>query len=263
MSVSPRGFRALSRPLTLVPVVALGLLAPTSAVASSAPAASANVSTTAAVGSWAAKSSAVPAKPSRACRKRQLNLRKPVPAKLFAQCVVTGMKRGSTATVTTRHTPGVTSTGPSRFTSRTDASVTYSDGARLVMLGGKGWYKAPGRPWARPGTATEDQMTARLVVSLWNATATDRGYQQPLRASSTGWKATGGVRTVNGIRAREYRGTVTLGAVTYSRYSVWVDALDRPVRIQSVGSAYGQTVKSRQDFKGWGRKVAIKPPKMR
>lgn len=203
---------------------------------------------------------AVSAKPSGECRKRVLNPSRTVDSPRFARCVVKGMQRGRTATVTTRHTQGTSSTAVSRFTTRTDASVKYSDGARLVMIDGKGWYKPAGKGWVRPGTGSEDQLIARAIVALWNASSSPAAYRKSLRTSSTGWKASGKVRKLNGVRAREYVGTVRMGGVSFSHYAVWVDQLDRPVRIASTGSMSGVTVTSRQDFKRWGKPVSIKPP---
>lgn len=171
------------------------------------------------------------------------------------------MQRGRTATLVTRHTPGTSATAAARFTpTRTDASVSYSDGSRLVMLKGRGWYKPAGKGWVRPGTGSEDALLARAIVTLWNSTSSPASYRRALRASSTGWQASGAIRRINGQQAREYLGTVTLGPLTFSRYAVWVDRLDRPVRISSTGTLSGVTVTTRQDFNRWGKPVRIVPP---
>lgn len=197
------------------------------------------------------------------CASRLTNPRKPVASATFARCVVAGMSRARTAVVRSRHSEGPSSVGPMRFVKKTDASVRYSDGSALVVIGNKTWYRAPGRPWARPGTRTEDEMMADMIAKVWRATSSAQTYRATLSQSSTGWQYTGKQRRINKVRAREYTGTMSLGEATFDHYAVWVDAKDRPIRIESTGTLYGVTVTSRQDFRGWGKPVKIVPPKVK
>src|SRR5690606_39734822 len=90
------------------------------------------------------------------------------------------------------------------------------------------------------------------VQQLWVGLSSATAYRSYLRASSTGWKPTGRHQKVNGVKAREYVGTVTLGDLTHDDYRVWVDKWDRPVRIKSTLTAFGSTITGVQDLKKWG-----------
>ena len=198
----------------------------------------------------------------RTCASRLVNPRRAVPAKLFGTCVVKGMKAGRTAHLTTDH-DGETSAGPMRFGMTTDASVVHADGARFTVIGDRAWHKQAGKGWVRARrNGSADEQLAYLVLVLWRSSATPATYRSALASSSTPWKWTGKERRVNGVRAKEYAGTPAYGGATFSKYRVWLDSRDRPVRIASTGSMGDVTVTTKQDFRRWGKKVTIKPPKM-
>ncbi|MGN0065167.1 MAG: hypothetical protein ACI379_13075 [Nocardioides sp.] len=196
------------------------------------------------------------------CADRTVNPRRPIPAKMFGRCVVRGMKAGRTVTVTTNH-DGEVSKGPMRFTKVTDASVTYADSSRVVILGDDAWWKEAGHGWAKAkAKGTQRERQAYLIFVLWRANSSAQAYRSMLASSSTPWEWTGKARKVNGVRAREYTGTPAYAETTFSTYRVWLDNSYRPVRIKTVGTAYGITVKTTQDFRRWGKKVTITAPKV-
>lgn len=198
----------------------------------------------------------------RTCSDRRVNPRKKVAAKLFGTCVVKGMRAGRTAHLTTNH-DGEVSAGPMRFTKTTDASVVYQDGARFIVIGDKAWHKPAGKGWFRARkNGNADERLAYLILALWRSSATPAAYRSALASSTTPWEWTGKERRVNGVRAKEYTGTPAYGGATFSKYRVWLSANDRPVRIVSTGSMGDVTVTTKQDFRRWGKKVTIKPPKM-
>lgn len=212
-----------------------------------------------------AKRQGAPAKPSKACRKRLAKPRKVVPSKRFAKCVVKAMLAGRTAHLSSKFSDGTWNKGPGRFKkSHTEASARYHDGSRLVILKRQAWLKPAGHGWvkAKKSGSSIEQM-AWNVQQLWVGLSSATAYRSYLRASSTGWKPTGRHQKVNGVKAREYVGTVTLGDLTHDDYRVWVDKWDRPVRIKSTLTAFGSTITGVQDLKKWGRTVSIKEPKMR
>lgn len=203
-----------------------------------------------------------PAQPSKKCRKRLQKVRKVVPAKRFANCVVKAMAKGSTARLSSTSSTGSSNAGVARFAKKsTDASVSYSDGAKLVVLGGKAWHKLPGRPWARARTnGTADEQLAHNIQQLWVGLSSAAAYKSYLRSSSTGWEPTGRHRKVNGVKAREYTGTVNLGGVPFDEYAVWLDRWDRPIRVKTSSTLIGLTQTTVQDFRKWGAGVSIEKP---
>lgn len=250
----------------VVSVIGSGLLtfavltAPTAgSAASAAPADRAGESAAATV---AAKKKAGPVRPGKACRKRLAKPKKVVPSKRFAKCVTKGMLNGRTAFLSSTYDDGQWTRGDGRFKKKyTEASARYSDGSKLVVLGGKAWWKPAGSGWvrARKGGTPNEQL-AWNIQQLWVGLSSAPAYRSYLRASTTGWTPTGVHRKVNGVKAREYVGTVVMDGATFDDYRVWVDRWDRPIRITSTLTLMGITSTGVQDFKKWGKKVAIKKP---
>lgn len=199
---------------------------------------------------------------STSCGDRTTNPRREIPGALFGRCVVKGMKAGRTVKVTTNH-DGEISKGPMRFTKVTDASVTYADSSRVVVLGDNGWWKEAGRGWVKAkARGTQRERQAYLIFVLWRANSSAKAYRSMLASSTTPWEWTGKERKVNGVRAKEYTGTPEYAETTFSTYRVWLDAKYRPVRLVTVGTAHGITVSTKQDFRKWGKKVSITAPKV-
>ncbi|WP_235734955.1 hypothetical protein [Nocardioides alcanivorans] len=205
-----------------------------------------------------------PAKPPKACRKRLAKPKKVVPSKRFAKCVVKAMVKGRTAHLSSRFSDGSGNQGDARFKKNyTETSASYSDGSRLVVLGGKAWFKPAGHGWVKAkNKGTPNEQLAWNIQQLWVGLSSARAYKAYLRASSSGWKPTGRNKGVNGVTAREYVGTVTIEGLTHDDYRVWVDKWDRPIRINSTLTAYGSTITGVQNFKKWGKNVKIKKPKL-
>jgi len=218
----------------------------------------------AAEGSQAAAASAAAAvKPSKSCRARLLEPRRPIAPKTFAACTVSAMKAGRTVHVRTAYDNGTRSKGPYRFGKTTDASVTAQDGAKHVAIGKDFWMKPAGERWSkgrRNGDAAEQLAYGTGV--LWRASSSAKAQKKALASSSVKWTWTGVEKKVNGVRARQYAGNPTNAGMEFSEYHVWLDNRYRPVRVTSTGTAFGVTLKMKQDYTKWGRKVSIKKPKV-
>lgn len=241
----------------VVPVALAIALSPTVLLTGGAQAAGA------APGAAPAAAAAAVAKPSKACASRLVNPRKAIAPKVFATCAVTAMKAGRTAQVRTAYDDGTWSKGPYRFGKTTDASVVAQNGARHVSLGKDFWMKPAGEPWAkgkRNGDA--DEQLAYGTGVLWRATSSPAAQKRALASSNVKWTWTGVERKVNGVRARQYSGNPTNTGMDFSEYRVWLDRQYRPVRVTSTGTAFGHTVKMKQDYSKWGRKVSITKPKI-
>ncbi len=212
----------------------------------------------------AAKAAAKPAKPSKKCKVRQSKPRKTVASKRFARCTVKAMTKGRTVQLRSRYDDGSWNKGPARFTKKTtDASVTYSNGDRLVVIGTDAWLKEAGKPWVKgKKNGTEDEQVTWLVRQLWLATASPSAYRGYLRSSRTGWTWTGRSKKINGVRAKEYVGEPKILGYRPDHYAVWVDKWDRPVRVDSTTTIGGITSSGRQTFSRWSKKVTIKAPRV-
>lgn len=245
------------------PLLAVALLATAPTTAGAAGPGAGEASGTAAVERAAPKKKAKPAKPGKKCQVRLKKPRKKVPSKRFATCVVRAMEANRTVHVSNRFDDGTWNKGPARFLNgHTEASVTYSQGMRLVVRNRKAWVKNPGRPWVRAVNGGDpEQQHAWSIQELWVALSSSRAYRSYLRSSSTGWTWTGKSRRINGVRARQYTGTPRILGQSFDRYLVWVDKWDRPIRIESTITMMGITASGTQDFTKWGGKVKIKPPK--
>ncbi len=198
---------------------------------------------------------------SRACRARLVNPRRAVKAKRFARCVVKGMQAGRTARVRTQPSGEGPSKAQMRFGRGTDVSVVMADGSRFVAIGSKAWHRAAGGRWVRARAhGTPEEVLAEGIRQLFLGLSSAQAYRTYLSASTTPWKWTGKERRINGVRAREYRGTPVVGGYSYTRYRVWLDTADRPIRVDTAMTMYGQRSTWRQDFSRWGAKVKIVAP---
>ena len=217
----------------------------------------------AAPGEAPAASAAAVAKPSKSCRARLLNPRRPIAPKVFATCTVSAMKAGRTAQVRTAYDDGAWSKGPYRFGNTSDASVVAHDGAKHVAIGKDFWMKPAGERWSkgkRNGDAGEQLAYGTGV--LWRATSSPTAQKKALASSDVKWTWTGVAKKVNGVKARQYAGNPTNAGMAFSEYHVWLDSQYRPVRVTSTGTAYGITVTMKQDYTKWGKTVSIKKPKV-
>lgn len=194
------------------------------------------------------------------CSWYPLNPTESVPAGTFGKCVADASLRASTAQYVSNN-DGDVARGVIRYGRHTDVSLKMSKGRGVVGLGTRTWFKDTGKAWVmgRPGGSFEESQ-AHMIGALWRGLASVQSVRGALAASTTDWAPTGRTRKMNGVSASEYSGSPVHGDMTYTTYSVWIDSGFRPIRIESVGSAYGITTKTKQDFKKWGRSVAIKPP---
>ncbi|WP_262849675.1 hypothetical protein [Mumia quercus] len=246
----------LRRPAALLVSVLLSVsllgAAPAGATAPAAPA------------GHAAAKVAKPATPSKKCKARHKKPRKAVGSKRFARCAVAAMRKGTTVQVRGTFDDGRWNKGPARFRKAgTDASVVYSEGAKLVVIGTNVWHKEAGKPWVKGKKGgTADEQLAWMVGQVWLASSSLKAYRGYLRSSNNGWTWTGRTRKLNGVRAKEYVGNPKLMGHRPDRYAVWLDKWDRPVRVDSRLTIGGITSTARQDFSKWGKKVTIKAPRV-
>ncbi|MFC6152981.1 hypothetical protein [Nocardioides yefusunii] len=205
-----------------------------------------------------------PASAADACSSRTVNPRKAIAPKTFAKCTVAAMKKSKTVVIRTTQSGGPTGKGPYRFGKTTDASVSSSDGSKQVALGKNFWMKPAGEGWSKgKKNGNADEQLAHFTGVLWRANASAASYKRALGSSTVKWKWTGVEKKINGVKAREYAGKPVFEGVKVSAYTVWLDTQYRPIRVASTVTGFGVTVKSKQDFTKWGKKVTIKAPKVK
>lgn len=194
------------------------------------------------------------------CLARKVNPGKPVPGATFAGCVTEAMRLSQTAQLTTTYTNGDGSSGPVRFAPTVATHQKYSDGKELIVIGDDVWYHGDEPGFARPGDSSGDGAVASGVAAGFKVLVNLRVFRQML-ASSSDWRPTT-TKEVDGVRATGYQGkdVALTGFPPCSKYVVWVDSLDRPVRVESTCSAGGYTAEGLQEFTGWGDDVEIEPP---
>ncbi len=246
---------------TALAAAALGVLAallPVPAVAgATAPSASADHrQESAAHGATSARRSG-----AKACRKRLLAPEKPVPASRLASCVIGKLTRDATVSVTTLNTDDKT-VARHRYGRTMDVSMTARSGAGFISLGKAAWWRAPGATaWVRAkANGSEQEQLAHLVAATYRATNQPAYLRTVLASSATGYTPTGKVRTISGVRAREYVGSPTAMGVTHSHYSIWLADDDRTVRIDATATLGGVSARNLQTFSAWGKPVRIAPP---
>ena len=171
------------------------------------------------------------------------------------------MKKGRTVRLSSRR-DGKTSTGHFRFGTYTEASVKAAEGS-VVSLGKDFYMKHPDVGWVKgKKNGNGHEQVTYGAGQLWKYTSSAAYYKRVLKSSTTKWTWTGIERKINGVKAKQYKGTPKFDAADFSEYHVWLDAQYRPIRITSTATAYGMSVTTRDDFSKWGKKITIKAPKL-
>lgn len=184
-----------------------------------------------------------------------------VSGKRLGACVGKAFRAAGTMRSRTVYPGVLTGTTDYRFGRSVDLTTRSSDGGRVVVLGSEMWIKEnSGTAWIRglsDGTLAEER--AYVTLREVRLGSTPAAWKSEFSWFAASWKATGRTQRLDGVKVREYRATPRTGRDGVKQ-RIWIDAKAR-VRLSHFSlSSGGETIRARQRFSRFGKKVTITLP---